>query len=412
MTMEETETRPTGYDPDVKFYASRYRQGGRTVFSLDLSLAQLAALIPAPNPDVVIPDTNRRVVPSHAADFAAYIRSNPDWVSPSIELRGPRMFDFRVVESIENAEFGVVSFPRLEISELRILDGQHRILGIHMAIQAIANELEAERDALAQANREQDGNMIAFVQARIESLHAQRRRLDTERISIQVYVEESQVAFRQMFYDMADKALGIKASVRVRFDGRSVLNRTVNEVLSHPLLAGNVDMEADRIAGSNPHLLSAKHVADIVRTIAVGIDGRMGRRAEDELDEVSLGKRVSVFLDALVYSFPQLTRVAEGEITPRELRSQSQLASPVTLRVLAGVYREMVADEHSEKIGEFFVALNPYLSAPATSEWSKRVGGDLFTEGALAPKSRRQEVKAYQKTLLRWALHRPKWLSE
>ncbi len=40
----------TGYNPNETFYATRYRQGGRTVYSIDLSLTQIAALIPAPNP--------------------------------------------------------------------------------------------------------------------------------------------------------------------------------------------------------------------------------------------------------------------------------------------------------------------------------------------------------------------------
>ena len=37
----------TGYDPDIQFYATRYRQGGRTVYSLDLALTQIAELLPA-----------------------------------------------------------------------------------------------------------------------------------------------------------------------------------------------------------------------------------------------------------------------------------------------------------------------------------------------------------------------------
>ena len=40
----------TGYDPDIRFYATRYNQGGRTVYSVDLSLTQIAQLLPAPDP--------------------------------------------------------------------------------------------------------------------------------------------------------------------------------------------------------------------------------------------------------------------------------------------------------------------------------------------------------------------------
>jgi len=79
-------TEVTGYDPNVRFYATRYRQGGRRVYSLDLALTQIAGLLPAPNPANPT-EGNRRVKESHARAFGEYVREQPDWVAPALVLR-------------------------------------------------------------------------------------------------------------------------------------------------------------------------------------------------------------------------------------------------------------------------------------------------------------------------------------
>ena len=38
-------------------------------------------------------------------------------------------------------------------------------------------------------------------------------------------VEDDSTAYKQMFFDIADNALGITSSVRARFDSRKVVNR-------------------------------------------------------------------------------------------------------------------------------------------------------------------------------------------
>jgi len=64
------------------------------------------------------------------------------------------------------------------------------------------------------------------------------------------------------------------------------VNRSLPKVREHPLLKGHVDYEVDRIINRNArYLLTAKHVADIVRTVEVGVSGRLSRRQELELDE-------------------------------------------------------------------------------------------------------------------------------
>jgi hypothetical protein len=405
----------TGYDPDVRFYATRYKQGGRRVFSLDLALTQIAGLLPAPNPANPT-EGNRRIKESHARAFGDYVRSNPDWVAPALVLRAPDIFDFAERESIGGTEFGVLSFPRLASTDLRILDGQHRILGIHLAIQGIADDLEKARGGLAAARRtEAELAVIEQMKEKIDQLTQQRERFDRERTTLQIFIEDDQVAYRQMFFDIADNALGITSSVRARFDSRKVVNRSLEDVMKHALLKGRVDLEQDRMGRNNPNLMGAKHVAEIIRTLAVGIEGRIGRRLEDELREDALVQKTNDFLDSLIVAFPPLEAVVEGEVTPDALRRTSLLGSTVMHRVLAGVYVELV-DRHrfdDQDVTEFFRKLAPHMQGAVTenSIWVTKVADDVFSQGALAPRSRRQDLKTLRDTMVTWATTDPQWLN-
>ncbi len=252
-------------------------------------------------------------------------------------------------------------------------------------------------------------------QTKIRTLEEQRERFARERISIQLFVEDDSVAYKQMFYDIADNALGITSSVRARFDNRKVVNRCVEDVVRHALLQDRVDLEQDRIARNNPNLIGAKHVAEIIRTVAVGIGGRIGRRLEDELHEGTLVQNTNSFLDTLLEAFPPLAEVADSDLDPDDLRKSSLLGSATMLRVLAGVYHDLTTDDgwQDEDVADFFAKLNRYMPGPVTgsSPWVTKIPEDIFNAGALAPTARRQDLKRLTDTLSTWAKNTPEWLN-
>ncbi len=405
----------TGYNPNETFYATRYKQGGRTVYSIDLSLTQIAALIPAPSPDKVS-EGNRRVKEGHAKAFGDYVREKPDWIAPALVLRAPNIFDFEVRENIGGTEFGVLAFPKHAREDLRILDGQHRILGVHLAIAGIGDDLEKARSALAAAKRtDESGQLVAEMQGRVNSLTQQRERFARERTTLQVFVEDDQIAYKQMFFDIADNALGITSSVKARFDSRKVVNRALEPVMKHALLRDRVDPEQDRVARNNPNLMGAKSVAEIIRALAVGIDGRIGRRLEDELDEGQLVETTNDFLDVMLEAFPDLAAVADGELSPQELRQSSLLGSITVIRVMAGVYADLTGPRHKfedDEVGEFFALLAPHMETPVAEDsiWISHVPNEVFAVGSSAPRSRRQDLKQLRDSLVEWATKEPAWL--
>jgi hypothetical protein len=182
------------------------------------------------------------------------------------------------------------------------------------------------------------------------------------------------------------------------------VNRVLQDVLLHPLLMDRVDLENDRLGRSNENLLTAKHVADLVRILAVGLEGRISKRLESELHENDLVVAANEFFDTLVKAFPKLRAVQEGLISPIGVRADSQLGSPVTLRVLAGVWYELLDRGVSmQDVESFFHALNEYLEVPATEKFVAEVGHEILTPGATGPSARRQDAKAYRDLLVDWA---------
>jgi hypothetical protein len=405
----------SGYATHDEFYASRYQQGLRKIYGIDLTPAEVAAYLPKPDPERPT-EGNRRVRKAHAAAFATYLREHETWICPALLLRAPEIFDYDVIETVGETDFGKLGIPRLARTDIRILDGQHRILGIHLALEEIATELEAERDAKSTSKK--NGSPAAAIkqhEEKIKELERQRKRLNTERISVQVVIEDSMPAFKQMFVDIAENALGISSSIRTRFDSRKIVNRCVEPVAKHALLEKRVDEEKDRIGASNPNLVGAKHVAEIVRTVTVGIGGRISRRQEEELREDALIEKTNDFLDVLVDGFPQLADVADGKLDPGELRKTNLIGATSMLRVIAGVYFELKeAGWDDEDIADFFKKLSSQMGGPLSkgSEWVTEVPGEIFSVGALAPRSRRQDLKSLVDTITAWAKKQPKWLEK
>lgn len=400
----------TGYDTEDRYYATSYKQGGKTVYSIDLSLAGVAATVPRPDPRRLT-EGNRQINESHARAFGTYVRENVNWVAPALLLRASNIFKFKEEKVIGGIQFGVLSVPRLARTDLKILDGQHRILGLHHAVEDIASELEKHRSLLAAARNQDNPELVKRYQAEIKDLEAQRARLDRERISVQIYLVDDTGEFKQMFVDIADNAKGITSTIRARFDHRKVVNRALDTVLRNALLDGRVDMQQDRIGGASRNLVGAKHVAEIIRTVTVGISGRVSRRQETELQEAELAERANNFLDTLTEGFSVLNDLIEGKCTPEQLRKTSLLGSSTMLRVMAGVYYELARERSDDDIAGFFAKLSPHMTAPVTddSPWV-RIEGEVFSAGAVAPRARRQDLVTLTQAIVEWARSEPEWM--
>lgn len=416
---------PVSYSTDKHLYATRYKQGGRTVFTVAMTPAQIAATVKRPDPLVVNPG-NRLIRLKHAQEFANYFIQNDNWVVPGIILRAPNIFEFDMDIEVPDAQFGVMRYAERNQGDIHILDGQHRILGFHIALEVIDDLLDKARSQKATARRQERdadtpndapaGPLEREAIAEINRLEKIRDRLYEERVSVEIQVTDDLTAYRQMFYDIAENALGITASVKARFDTRKVVNRALPFVLEHPLLVGRVELENDRLPRSSPHFMTAKHVVEVMRVANLGFDGRFGRRSEREMKERSVAKASSDFFDLLIASFPAMKAMELGQLLPERLRQTSLLGSPLFIRILSGVAFELLTKHgwDKEQVGDFFAKLAPHVGAPAhaNSIWQKYGPEGAYKMDAISPVGRRQDSRALVDTLVEWALDDPSFLAE
>jgi hypothetical protein len=394
----------TGYDPNEYFFATRYQQGGRTVYSLDFSVRELVTFLPKPDPDKPLDatSTQRRIVPTHARDFGTYVRQYKEWVSPALLLRAPDIFEF--TDALPDLDTGTTKFGQLGVpkdakSEISIVDGQHRTLGFHLAWEMLTEDISKARASLAAAKQTEETAVIQHHQKVLEKNLARRDQLAAERVSVQIVVVDTPDVARRIFVDINDNAKGITGAVRSRFDDRKVISRALNRVLtSNHLLDGRVDLEQDRVSGSSQYLLGAKHVADILRAITVG-HGRISKRLEEELSDQKMAADFDDFIAALIEAFPALGKVESGDLSPAELRSQSLIGSNVMLRGFAAAWYELKeAGWTEDDITKAWATFDPYMSAPVyTDPRDTWYASGLFPatiDGANSPTSRIQDFKA------------------
>ena len=215
--------------------ATRYKRGGRTAYSLLLTPLELISMVAQPDPKIPNPG-NRAIREKHAKDFADYYLSHSSWIIPGIILRTPGIFTFE--ETAAGTGHGVLRYPKRSAGSIQILDGQHRILGSHKAYQIINQKIETARNHQARAVRVEGGNRasraVRDAEAGLRDANAPLDRMSQERVVVDIQVTEDSNAYRQMFFDIADNALGISASVKVRFDTRRTINRALPAVLEHP----------------------------------------------------------------------------------------------------------------------------------------------------------------------------------
>lgn len=393
----------------LKYVAVRSTQGNRTLYTIQVRLSDVPVILPVPDPEQPTPG-NRRVNPQHAKKFGEYVRDKRDWVAPPLLARDAGRCVFKEQQSIEGEmALGILEVPWASGASraLKIIDGQHRVLGIDLQIKEIEAGLTRTEDDLLRAKDDAKKDQLA---QRMEDLRKRQKRLQAEHVALQIYVESEPENFEQMFYDVADNALGINQAVKVRFDSRKVLNRTLYEATKHALLKGRVDEEQDRLGGNNPNLLGAKHVIDLVRTVNVGITGRIGRKREEELDESALIEAANDFFDCLLHGFPALEDVVEGRLGAPELRRRSLLGSVSMLRVLAGVFYQLRENDCSDdEIAEFFARLAPHMTAPVAEDslWRTTAASQEIQERATGPMARAQSLKYLTQEITRWYTQAP-----
>jgi hypothetical protein len=377
--------------------------------------------LPIPDPNVPF-DDNREVNTSHAKSFAEYVKTHSHWHAGCLTIRtlsGATQFEPFPGAQIGNLQFGTLKVPRNARGIFKIIDGQHRILGIKYLLDSLSDELMAATSSLAKAQRiGSDKAVIEQFERQIRNIKEIQKRVESDSIGIELVVEDDTELAKQIFVDVANHALGVRKAITAVFDQTKVVHRALNELLDgtnvDDLIMGRIDVYKDRVTGSNTNIMGAGSLADIIRTLTVGINGRVVSAQEKTLDQQHLARETNTFFEVLRNSFPELDDIAIGKRTPAEIRKTSILGSSTMLRILAGVYYSLRNDGASvTEIQNFFKKLSSHTAAPVTSAttsgrmWLNATTEGAFADGANAPGSRAQAVKALVNAIVDWHKNPP-----
>jgi len=413
----------TGYHREDTFLATRKYMGGRPVFHLDMCIAQLTAGVEAP-PVGVAQEDNRIVKEARGRLFRDYVNGNQEWASPSLLLWCPvGILNFDALTQINDlvndpsVVLGILSIPRNSRQSIKILDGQHRILGFHMWMDQLNKELQASKLALSEANKAGQGKVIEKMKERVQRAEENIERSIKESIGIDILVCSSAKEARQIFADIANNAQGMVKALAIGFDQSKLVNRVTSRIASeapHPLIEGKIEFNKDRVAGDSSMLISAKTLADSVRALSVGIAGRISRVQELEWSDDDIEQRSRKFLDCMQNAFSK-----DFAKTSQELRKTSLIGSGTIFRVLAGVWFELTSSTNAQgkpikprmsvaEAEKFFEKLSPHMGIPIKTG-SKWLNTGVFpspASGAVvtAPGSRNQELKKLTVEITNWAL--------
>ena len=401
--MPQTNFHVTGYNPYEWFFATRFKQGGRTVYSIEFSVREIITFVPKPDPTkpVDVGAAQRKIHVAHARSFADYILDEEEWVSPALLLRGPSIFEWAAADlgiDTGTTQFGQLGVPKDSRGEIQIVDGQHRTLGFHLAWERLNADIEKARTALDVAKAAGQPIVINDAAFELERLKDKRAKIAGERVAVQIFVIENVKDARRVFVDINDNAKGVTGAVRARFDDRKVVNRALNLVLQeNPFLDGLVDLEQDRATGNSPYLLGAKHVADILRALTVG-NGRIGKAQEAIFEEKVIASEFDEFVDGLVEGFPPLASLEAGDLSAPDLRVESLIGSNVMWRAFAAAWFELKSSGWSaEKIQKSFSSFAPHMGPvfedPADTWFQTKVFQPAEGKPTTSPTSRAQDFK-------------------
>lgn len=317
------------------------RDGDAYLFAAPLTF--MLDVLEIPDPNLPFPD-NRRVNKKHALDFGNYWEAHEDsWIVPPLLLDSKRELRVRPVD-IDGANSAHVELeiPYNVRGSIRILDGQHRILGWYLKRIELEGRLAEATSTYNKSITSGNTSDARIASDEIDYLMTQLKRFTIEQVAVNIIGALSAEKHQQFFVDIAKNALGINKTVQAKFDSSSIVNRVTRElILKHELLVHRIDLEKTSCSGTNHNLLTVVNVADIVRHACFGVNTRVTARRESVHKDVELSVVASEFFDVMTAGFAQIKEIQKGHMTPALLREKSLLGSGTIWRCFAGAFHEV-----------------------------------------------------------------------
>lgn len=400
---------------NIEVTAQQIKRLGSTEYLFAIPISLALDLLEIPDPAHPFAD-NRRVSKKHAMDFGNYWETHPtEWVVPPILLDTSEELRFNQIKR-DNEQIALVDLmlPADHKNSLRILDGQHRILGWYLKKLELDARLSDATSSYNKAVIAASNSDKLIIQNEIDLLNVHIARLDGEHVSINLIDSLTPKKHQQFFVDIAKNALGINKTVQAKFDSASIINRVTQELIkSHPLFLDRIDLEKTSCSGSNPNFLTVVNVSDISRHACFGVNRMVTAKRENNYKDADLIDTVTTFLDLMVKNVRQLQLIAENRMKPADFREQYMLGSGTIWRCLAGAFYEacVVIDDDEgtigidgdqlHKFGKMIKMFSENMELPISSQWFATT---LFpVKRSKAPSSRAQDLESMVGLLTAWS---------
>ena len=413
-----------GYSETKQYAAQQSMRAGKTVYTITMPLMVVPIHLPVPDPSKPY-EFNRQVDKGRSQKFADYWESHPDsWAVPPLLIDSSNTYLFDPKFDLgENLKLGVLHLPEYATQELRILDGQHRILGWSMARNGLLERQSKLIEDLAKmAKNGATALEVSVVEAKLATVKSNVKRLLQEQVTVEIITGVSLEDHKTYFVTIAENAKGINKAERVRLDENTKVSRVAKKLATeHPLLIGYVEDRRTTVGKGGKNLMTLANLADIVRHSVVGISGKISLGREVWLPESKIEVIASHFLNALMENVAHFNKLASRTTLAQDIRAGYLWGSPTILRTLSGAYFELAVslDDSTEEITwietghKKFVDLLLNLKdsdmkiRPANGNAprldSKWYDTQLIPSGSIAPGSRAQDLKALTGLFVAWA---------
>lgn len=411
-----------GYSAEKELASQQIQRGGKTVYIVSLPIQLVPVLLPIPDPLHPL-EHNRAVRKSHADDFGVYWLRNADsWTVPPLLVDTADHLKFQEAFAIANGpRLGKVFLPDYSNKILRILDGQHRILGWSLVRDKLMKDLEVAQDQYALAQRSGTELEKQEIKKKLEGIRSNLNRMQTEQVTLEIITGVTATEHQTFFVTIADHALGINSSERTRLDETNMTSRVAKQLAdSVPLLKNRIEMRKGSVSKKSKDLMALSNVRDIVRHTCFGIKGKVTMAREKEIIDANAFDVTENFFRAVTEAVPQVASIAEMKYLPMTLREESLLGSVTIWRCLAGSYNDLAVkmidnkELRWDKQGhDSFVRMLSELHKRmkiTSNGGEKRISPSwaetgCFNPNETAPRSRSQDLRNLSALFTQWAIN-------
>ncbi len=356
---------------DLVAPAHRFTQGGRYVYSFILDLPTLDRLLPVRVEEGIAKaeDANRPLNLNHAKKIQDYLETQGKWLFGTLLLGiEPEAIEFEPWQDTNRAVVAGQLCIRA-VGSLKIFDGQHRRRAIQDALESLSQD------------RRRGARLAALQEASVP---------------VMLYAEASIDALRQMFADAA-QTKPIERNAVAQFDWRNAFNGAADQLLGlSELLDGRVEMHRPSVARNSECIIAINQLADTLKTIEVGINGRVSKERNNELLENvdELVDRCLEWSDEFMPAARQeYDDLQAGEIDNSEIpqmRSRTMAFNATVIRILAGCYHEWVKDDADWRPLADFIRAAPLK--PGEGKGSLLVDAGVVIPGGRTPIGRQKQM--------------------